>query len=112
MISKAVNKYVRRTPRKVNYVLQTIRGKNVDYAFMLLKTFKQAAKDDVVKTLKSAVSNAFEKGFTDSERIFVSQAYSTEGPAFKRFKARAMGRATRRSKRLSHITIILEEKVA
>ena len=55
MISKAVSKYVRRTPRKVNYGLQTIRGKNVDYAFMLLKTFKQAAKDDVVKTLKSAV---------------------------------------------------------
>ncbi len=109
MISKAVNKYVRRTPRKVNYVLQTIRGKNVDYAFMLLKTFKQAAKDDVVKTLKSAVSNAFEKGFTDSERIFVSQAYSTEGPAFKRFKARAMGRATPKNDVLTHVELVAQE---
>ena len=111
MISKAVSKYVRRTPRKVNHVLSTIRGKNVDYAFMLLKTLKQASKDDVSKTLKSAVSNAFEKGFTDSQRIFISQAYSTEGPILKRFKPRAMGRATRRLKRLSHITIILEEKI-
>ena len=112
MIAKAINKYVRRTPRKVNYVLETIRGKNVDYAFMLLKTLKQPSKEEVSKTLKSAVSNAFEKGFTDSERIYISHAYSTEGPTAKRFKARAMGRATRRLKRSSHITIILEEKSA
>ena len=112
MIAKAINKYVRRTPRKVNYVLETIRGKNVDYAFMLLKPLKQPAKEEVSKTLKSAVSNAFEKGFTDSERIYISHAYSTEGPTAKRFKARAMGRATRRLKRSSHITIILEEKSA
>ena len=112
MIAKAINKYVRRTPRKVNYVLETIRGKNVDYAFMLLKTLKQPAKEEVSKTLKSAVSNAFEKGFTDSERIYISHAYSTEGPTAKRFKARAMWRATRRLKRSSHITIILEEKSA
>ena len=79
---------------------------------MLLKTLKQPAKEEVSKTLKSAVSNAFEKGFTDSERIYISHAYSTEGPTAKRFKARAMGRATRRLKRSSHITIILEEKSA
>ena len=99
MIAKAVLKYARRTPRKVNLVLETIRGRNVDYAFMLLKT------------LKSAVSNAYEKGFTDSEKIFVSQAYATEGTTLKRFTPRAMGRATRKLKRLSHITIVLEEKV-
>ena len=110
MIAKAVLKYARRTPRKVNLVLETIRGRNVDYAFMLLKTLKQGSKEEVSKTLKSAVSNAYEKGFTDSEKIFVSQAYATEGTTLKRFTPRAMGRATRKLKRLSHITIVLEEK--
>ena len=109
MIAKAVLKYARRTPRKVNLVLETIRGRNVDYAFMLLKTLKQGSKEEVSKTLKSAVSNAYEKGFTDSEKIFVSQAYATEGTTLKRFTPRAMGRATRKLKRLSHITIVLEE---
>ena len=66
MIAKAVLKYARRTPRKVNLVLETTRGRNVDYAFMLLKTLKQGSKEEVSKTLKSAVSNAYEKGFTDS----------------------------------------------
>ena len=61
MISKAVNKYIRRTPRKVNTVLDVIRGKNVDYAFMLLKNINKGAKEEVSKTLKSAVSNAYEK---------------------------------------------------
>ena len=79
MIAKAILKYARRTPRKVNLVLETIRGRNVDYAFMLLKTLKQGSKEEVSKTLKSAVSNAYEKGFTDSEKIFVSEAYATEG---------------------------------
>ena len=99
MIAKAILKYARRTPR------------NVDYAFMLLKTLKQGSKEEVSKTLKSAVSNAYEKGFTDSEKIFVSEAYATEGTTLKRFTPRAMGRATRKLKRLSHITIVLEEKV-
>ena len=111
MIAKAVLKYARRTPRKVNLVLETIRGRNVDYAFMLLKTLKQGSKEEVSKTLKSAVSNAYEKGFTDTSKISVSEAYSTEGPIFKRYKARAMGRATKRYKRTSHITIILKEGV-
>ena len=61
MIAKAVLKYARRTPRKVNLVLETIRGRNVDYAFMLLKTLKKGSKEEVSKTLKSAVSNAYEK---------------------------------------------------
>ena len=45
MIAKAVLKYARRTPRKVNLVLETIRGRNVDYAFMLLKTLKQGSME-------------------------------------------------------------------
>ena len=97
--------------RKVNTVLDVIRGKNVDYAFMLLKNINKGAKEEVSKTLKSAVSNAYEKGFTDTSKISVSEAYSTEGPIFKRYKARAMGRATKRYKRTSHITIILKEGV-
>ena len=111
MISKAVNKYIRRTPRKVNTVLDVIRGINVDYAFMLLKNINKGAKEEVSKTLKSAVSNAYEKGFTDTSKISVSEAYSTEGPIFKRYKARAMWRATKRYNRTSHITIILKEGV-
>ena len=110
MISKAVNKYIRRTPRKVNTVLDVIRGKNVDYAVMLLKAITKGAKEEVSKTLKAPVSNAYEKGYTDTAKISISEAYSTEGPIFKRFKARAMGRATRRYKRTSHITIILKEE--
>ena len=69
------------------------------------------SKPKLSKTLKSAVSNAYEKGFTDTSKISVSEAYSTEGPIFKRYKARAMGRATKRYKRTSHITIILKEGV-
>ena len=61
MIAKAVLKYARRTPRKVNLVLETIRGRNVDYAFMLLKTLKQGSKEEVSKTL---IKYAQERNFT------------------------------------------------
>ena len=107
MIAKAINKYVRRTPRKVNYVLETIRGKNVDYAFMLLKTLKQPAKEEVSKTLKSAVSNAENNHQLDIDKLFVKEATTGRSMVLKRFRPRAMGRASQIRKKNSHIFLKL-----
>ena len=112
MVAKASAKSLKTSAQKANLVLKLIRGVKVEKAISLLEFSRKRISNEILKVLKSAVSNAFEKGFTDSERIYISHAYSTEGPTAKRFKARAMGRATRRLKRSSHITIILEEKSA
>lgn len=110
MEAKAVVKYVRMSSRKVNVVNDLIRGKKVADAFAILKHTPKAASAVLEKLLKSAVANAENNNNMNIDKLYVSEAYATQGPTLKRFMARAMGRGVRILKRTSHITLVVKEK--
>jgi large subunit ribosomal protein L22 len=106
---KARLRYLRMSPRKVRYVVDQVRGKMVSDAINKLKFGKRAACKPVYKLVKSAVANAMETGKIDIDNLFIDKIYVDEGPTLKRYRPRAMGRATIIRKRTSHITVILKE---
>ena len=110
MVSQAIKKYYRSSPKKVGLVLNLIRGTCVENAFSILSSVRKRSAPDIAKILKSAVANASEKGHSETETLYIKEAYASKGPTLKRIRARAMGRASSRKKRMSHITIVLEER--
>lgn len=109
METRAVAKYVRISPRKVRLIMDQLKGKRVEEALHLLTFAPQKNAHIVKKLISSAVANAEENTEIDVDTLFVKTIYADEGPTLKRFRPRAMGRATRIRKRTSHITVILEE---
>jgi len=115
MVAKASAMNVGMTPRKVRLVVDLIRGRGVNEAYSILKFSKKVATRPVEKTLRSAVANAQQKAdaagnFLDTDELVVREVYVNEGPTMKRWRARAMGRASPIMKRTSHITIIVDTK--
>ena len=110
MVSKAIHKYMRISPKKVRLILDLIRKKNVEDAFTILNATRKRSSPLVAQLLKSAVANASEKGHSDTENLYVKKAVANPGPVLKRFRPRAMGRATSRKRRMTHVTIELEER--
>lgn len=110
MVSRAVAKYVRISPRKVRLVMDQIRGKDVSEALNLLSFSRQKGSGILKKLLDSAVANAQQNSDIDVDDLYVHQIFADEGPVLKRFRPRAMGRATRIIKKTSHLTIILDGK--
>ncbi|MGM0877610.1 MAG: 50S ribosomal protein L22 [Bacillota bacterium] len=108
--SKAVARTVRIAPRKARLVLDLIRGKQIGEAVAILNHTPKAASPIIEKVLKSAAANAEHNYEMDINSLVVTEAYANEGPTLKRFRPRAMGRASAINKRTSHITIILSEK--
>ncbi|PKQ28115.1 MAG: 50S ribosomal protein L22 [Candidatus Anoxymicrobium japonicum] len=110
MESKAVARYIRISPRKARLVVDAIRGKNLEAAQQTLDFSDRAAAKVISKVLRSAAANAENNNSSSPETLFVSRAYVDEGPTLKRFRPRAMGRATSINKRTCHITVILDER--
>lgn len=110
MEAKAVAKQVRIAPRKVRLVVDLIRGKAVGEAVSILKLTPKKASPVVEKLLNSAIANAEHNYEMEPDNLVVSQVYVDEGITLKRFRPRAMGRASRINKRTSHITVVLSEK--
>jgi ribosomal protein L22 len=109
---RAKAKYVRTAPRKARLVIDHIRGKSVDDARALLLTTPRAASRDVLKLLDSAIANAENNHDLVADELIVGRAYVDEGPTLKRYRPRALGRATRIRKRTSHMTIELTNQIA
>ena len=107
---QAKAKYVRVSPRKARLSADLVRGKKVQQALTDLAFCQKTTSKIVTKLLKSAVANADQLGDIDVDSLFVKRISVDEGPTMKRFRPRAMGRATRIRKRTSHITVILDEK--
>ena len=105
-------RHLRMSPRKVRLVVDLVRGKPVEEALNILTFSPKAAARPVVKLLKSAVANADSKGEMDVDRLFIKTAFVDEGPTWRRWLPRAMGRATRIRKRTSHITVVLGQRGA
>lgn len=110
MEAKAVARYVRIAPRKIRLVIDLIRGKDVGEAIAILKHTPKAASPVVEKLLNSAIANAEHNYEMNPDNLVVSKVTCDEGPTLKRFRPRAMGRASRINKRTSHITLVLTEK--
>ncbi len=110
MEARAIAKHIRISPRKVNIVIDLIRGKKVGEAFAILKHTPKAASEILEKVLKSAVANAENNHNMDVDNLYISEAYANQGPTLKRFRPRAQGRGVRILKRTSHITLVVKEK--
>lgn len=110
MQAKAVVKTVRIAPRKVRLVVDLIRGKHVGEAFAILNHTHRAASPVIEKALKSAIANAEHNYEMEAGNLTVSEIFVDEGPTMKRFRPRAMGRASKINKRTSHITVVVSEK--
>lgn len=108
--TKASAKYIRISPRKARLVVDLIRGRDVADAQQILDYSPKAAARVVGKILNSAIANAEHNNKLDPDELYVCRAYVDEGPTLKRFRPRAMGRATRINKRTSHITLVLDER--
>jgi len=91
-------------------VVDQIRGKEVEKALDILKFTPKRSAAIVAKVLKSAIANAENTQNVDVDRLYVKRALVDEGGMWKRFMPRAMGRATRVRKRLSHITVVIDER--
>src|ERR671923_2710906 len=109
MEARAITKFIRVSPRKVRLVVEQIRGKGVEEALNILTFVPKRSAGIVAKTLRAAVANAENTQSVDVDRLYVKQAKVDEAGMWKRFMPRAQGRATRTRKRLSHITIVLDE---
>ena len=110
MEAKAHLKYVRISPRKVQIVLDLIRGKDTDMAMAILKNTNKAASELLIKLLGSAVANAVNNFGMDETKLYVSECFVCPGPTLKRIMPRAKGSADRILKRTSHITIVVKER--
>ena len=102
--------YVRISPRKVQIVLDLIRKQPADKAMAILQYTPKAACEPVMKVLKSAMANAENNNNMDVSKLYIAECYAGSAPTMKRIKPRAQGRAYRIEKRMSHITIVLDEK--
>ena len=110
MQAKAAARTVRIAPRKVRLVVDLIRGKQIGEAVAILNHTPKAASIVVEKLLKSAAANAEHNYEMDLNNLVVSEVFVDEGPTLKRFRPRAMGRASAINKRTSHITLVVSEK--
>ena len=107
VVVRARAKYVRSAPRKARLVMDHIRGKRVEHAQAILLHAPRAVSGDILKLLNSAVANAESAYELGPDELTVRRAYVDEGPTIKRYRPRALGRATRINKRTSHMTIEL-----
>jgi ribosomal protein L22 len=110
VVVRAQAKYVRSSARKARLVCDHIRGKTVEEARSILAFTPRAVARDWSKLLESAVANAEHNHELDGDDLVIKAAHADEGPTLKRFRPRAMGRATPIRKRTSHLTILLTTK--
>jgi large subunit ribosomal protein L22 len=113
MVSKAIARFARISPRKARVVINLVRGRQCGEALQLLEYTRKSAAPLVKKLIESAVANArVQSPGVDLDALFVETAFVDKAPNkhLRRWRPRAMGRATRVQKGSSHITVILGER--
>lgn len=111
--AKAVQRFIRISPRKIRLVADLVRGEQVDMAMKKLKFVNKRSAEIVSKVIGSAAANLrdrFEDEPLDNEELVVRQIYVDEGPTLKRIQPAPMGRAHPIRKRTSHITVLVGKK--
>ena len=107
---KEVYRNLRSSPRKINDILRSIRGKKADIALRNLQFSEKRVSKEISKTIKSAVANAENNNQLDIDNLFIKEAYVGKGMVMKRYRPRARGRAGEIKKPFSNLTIIVSEK--
>ena len=102
--------YARVSVTKACFVLDAIRGKDVQSALGILAYNPRYASSVIEKVLKSAIANAENNNGMKAEDLYIAECYANKGPTMKRIKPRAQGRAYRIEHRMSHITLVLDER--
>ncbi|WP_069133475.1 50S ribosomal protein L22 [Rhodohalobacter halophilus] len=110
--AKAVQKHLRKSPRKVRLVANFVRGERVDKALTKLDYDTKSASTDVAKVIKSAAANVrdkFQEERLDNDLLYIKEIYVDEGVTLKRIQPAPMGRAHRINKRSCHITVVVSK---
>ena len=107
--AKAVTRSIRVSPRKLNEVAATIRGKKVDKALAELTFSRRRIAVTIKKTLESAIANAENNHDLDINQLVVAEAYVGKNLVMKRWTPRARGRVGRIEKFFSQLTIVVRE---
>lgn len=107
---RAIAKNIRVTPRKVNIVVDLIKGKSLDDVYAILRYTPKAASPVLEKLVKSAEANAVNNNGLSRDALYVADCYANQGPVLKRIIPKARGSAARIHKRTSHITVVLKER--
>ncbi len=102
--------FARVSVQKACFVLDAIRGKDVNTALAILEYNPRYASSIIKKLLLSAIANAENNNGMNPEKLYIEECYANKGPTMKRIRPRAQGRAYRIEKRMSHITIVLNER--
>jgi large subunit ribosomal protein L22 len=104
-------KHLRIAPRKVRLAARLIRGKRIEEAQNILNFTVKKAASPLLKLLRSAAANAKNNFQLDESNLYIAKILVDEGPKYKRWRARARGRAEEIQKKTSHVTIVLDEIV-
>ncbi len=107
---RASGKYVGVSPRKVRLVLEHLPGRRVQDALTMLRYMPVPSARMVEKVVKSAAANAENNYQLPPDELRIKAAYAGEARRLKRFRPRARGRVAPRLRRLSHITVIVEDQ--
>ncbi len=107
IVVRASSRYVRVAPRKARLVADQVRGLHIDRARALLQFSPRTAAEDISKLIESAASNAENNHDLVADEMRIAEITVDEGPTLKRFRPRALGRATPIHKRTSHIAVAL-----
>ena len=102
--------YARVSVQKACFVLDAIRGKDLQTALGIVTYNPRYASSLIKKILESAAANAENNNGMDPAKLYVEECYANQGPTMKRVRPRAQGRAYRIEKRMSHITVVLNER--
>lgn len=108
MITRAVLRYVRITPRKFRQIIPLVKGKNPEDAISILMSVKKGASKYGIDVISSAINNVKRMQGVEVSDLYISNLIANGGPMLKRFKAASMGRASLIKKRTSHITVELD----
>ncbi len=113
IVVRASSRYVRIAPRKARLIADQVRGLQIDRARALLQFSPRAAAQDIGKLIESAAANAENNHDLVADEMRVAEITVDEGPTLRRFRPRALGRATPINKRTSHIAVALspEEEI-
>ena len=102
--------YARVSVQKACFVLDAIRGKDVQTALAVLTYNPRYASGVIKKLLESAIANAENNNGLNPSNLYIAECFANKGPTMKRVRPRAQGRAYRIEKQMSHINIVLDEK--
>ncbi|MFA5143809.1 MAG: 50S ribosomal protein L22 [Candidatus Omnitrophota bacterium] len=108
MVTRAVLRYVRITPRKFRQIIPLVKGKRPEEAIAILTGVKKKASGYGIDLIKSALNNVKRMQNVDASSLYISNLIANGGPMLKRFRAASMGRASLIKKRTSHITLELD----